>query len=283
MIAPESTTVPSRSKQDDRKPHRRPIVALGQYVDARRGRGPRAARSCPASARGAPSSSARELVRLALEHRADERPHHVPQERVGGDLEARGVAALVPARAPRPRARRRRAASRCGVNARKSCSPTSSAAASFRRSTSSGRGYHQRAAHLERRALAPAPDPVAIVRDGREKRAWKSGAASSAGDDRDVVGQHRVQRLGRALDRRAAARRRPRRRCASACTPVSVRPATASPPRTRRPRERVRSSPSTVRSPGCRPSRGSRCRRTRASASGASGIPPAACKAFLML
>ena len=40
----------------------------------------------------------RDLLRPPVEHRADERPHHVPEERVGGDLEVEVLAALVPGR-----------------------------------------------------------------------------------------------------------------------------------------------------------------------------------------
>ena len=54
--------------------------------------------SAPASARDATLEQPRDVVGLPLEHRADERPHHVAKEGVGGDLEVEVIASLVPGR-----------------------------------------------------------------------------------------------------------------------------------------------------------------------------------------
>ena len=85
MIAPESITVPSRSKRTTGK-RIAPIVAdrdlasEQSVLDALEVEPPRRRRRAGLGCAAAPSSSARELVRVALEHRPDERPHHVAQE-----------------------------------------------------------------------------------------------------------------------------------------------------------------------------------------------------------
>src|SRR5204862_3077428 len=100
MMPPESTTVPSRSKRTTGKRTRSivaaplladVVVADADEVERVRRRGGAAARPRRAV------EQLDEVVRVALEHRPDEGAHHVAQERVRGDLELDGVAALVPA------------------------------------------------------------------------------------------------------------------------------------------------------------------------------------------
>ena len=67
------------------------LVANGDEVEA-----PGRRRRASLAARAA-FEQRRELLRRTLEHRADERAHHVAQERVGRDLELERVAAPVPA------------------------------------------------------------------------------------------------------------------------------------------------------------------------------------------
>ena len=137
------------------------------------------------------------------------------------------------------------------------------------RSSSSGRGPPARAPARTATASGGARSGSGSSASERSARAWKSGRGLLDRDDRDVVRQHRVERVrGRAP---AAGRRRPSTEatCPRACTPVSVRPATASSPqRGKTVVERLaerRPRPSAARAAA--PSRGSRCRRTRASAS----------------
>ena len=265
----------------------RPIVATASLRRSRReGRGPTAAPSARRRSAARPASSARELVGLALEHRPDERAHHVAQERVGRDLELESVAAVVPARVSTMRTKTSCCVS-VGVKARKSCSPSSSAAAAFSAARSSGRGcqserWTSNGERSRRRQIA-----VAVRARARREARVEVGRRLLGRDDGDVVGQHGVQRLGGALDGGGPPSTSTETTFASACTPVSVRPATASSSRRRvdlleraahaRPRRCARRAGA--------PSRGSRCRRTRASASGARQATPdaALCKAFLML
>ena len=143
-------------------------------------------------------------------------------------------------------------------------------AASARRRASSGAATRAPGAPRTASARGAAGRGSGSDRDCAEKRAWKSAGASSARDRR-----RRRRAAPRSAPRpraRAAGRRRPRRSrpgrargrpCRSGRRPRAPRPAGEDAS------SAARSSPSTVRSPGCAPSRGSRCRRTRASASAA--------------
>ena len=238
----------------------------------------------PASLRGRPSSSGAELA--ALEHRPDERPHHVAQERVGGDLERDDVLVeldpphllhhahehLVPRLGRRERAEvvlaeQRLRARVCGRDVERPRPP-------------------QRALRLERRPLAAPPDAVAIrARPGVEPRVEVV---------RRLLGARRRRRRPGAPRSAPRPRARPAGRpststettFASACTPVSVLPATARPVTgaVELVRARAAARPRPSAPPAGAPSHGSPVpsysivsfRRT-------SGPPDVACKAFLML
>ena len=94
-------------EEDDRKTHTRSIVGgpkKNQYVTPTRIQPAREGPSGPPR-RAAGPRAARDSAGRPLDHRPDECPHHVAQEPVGGDLEARGAS---PARASRPTRRRGR-------------------------------------------------------------------------------------------------------------------------------------------------------------------------------
>ena len=115
------------------------------------------------------------------------------------------VAVLDPAGSLDRSRRRPCAASRVGVKARKSCRRPATAACAASRATSSGRGCHQLRSRLERRPRPAAPDPVAVAARTCREACVELGWRFLGRDDGDVLGQRRVQRLGRALGRRAAA------------------------------------------------------------------------------
>ena len=162
MIPAESMTVPSRSKKTTRKAHAADLMHLVRaagrsgcvaasrgIVHRRPGRGRAPARSNPPPAAVRPASRRCGPLGLALEHRPDERAHHVAQEGVGGDLELEHGAAAPPPRADA------RAENSCwvsvGVNARKSCSPGSSEAARTQALEVERSRMPERATRLERR------------------------------------------------------------------------------------------------------------------------------------
>ena len=158
-----------------------------------------------------------------------------------------------------------------GVNARKSCSPRRSAAA---------RGEPLLVERPRQPPAAPARSNgdgvAAAARSGSgscasgPRSARGSPAAPLGRDDGDVVRQDGVERLGRALRRRPAldvdARDLAERVDAGVGAPGDGEPAPA--------REHAARAPRAARPRPCAgraapPSRGSRCRRTRASAAGA--------------
>ena len=112
MIGPESISVPSRSKRTTGK-RMSPIVArrlpTGVRVSSvspavrpsystRSSRAPSGGAVAPASAPRPALQQRPKRLGVRLEHRPDERPHHVAQERVGGDREVELVAAALPGR-----------------------------------------------------------------------------------------------------------------------------------------------------------------------------------------
>ena len=159
-----------------------------------------------------------------LEHRPDERSHHVSEEAVRGDDEVQALSVALP----------------CGREYRPGetlvlglgSSGTRGSRAYPRRESSRGQGTVDRARPLRTLATPPAGERAwrskaryRQVRDRAEKRAWKSSAASS--DDTTATSSGRAaERVGGALGRRTAVHvtlaTRP-----SACTPPPVRPATA--------------------------------------------------------
>ena len=248
---------------------------LAGEADARRGTARRRRRRHRPRRAARPASSSRPVAHRARRARRSIVPTSVRtwwrRKRVGGDLEPQLVADRVPAR----RGARVRTKSRCcvsaGVKARKSCVPDD------------GRGAARRA------------------RPGRARRGWCSARRASSGarvarDPHAVDVRARAGRVAGVEARRRLARRRaPRRPSAarrvsaraatavggppstvtlttwpSACTPVSVRPATRSPssPGTRA-SSAARSTPSHRPQARLRaPSRGSPCRRRRGRAAG---------------
>src|SRR5262249_30740137 len=99
IIGPESINVPSRSKRTTGK-RIRVIVVTQSVLDADEVQTVRRRRLAGLAAFVA-IQEAREVLRIGpLDHRPDERAHHVAQERVGGDLEVEMVAALDPGRRP---------------------------------------------------------------------------------------------------------------------------------------------------------------------------------------
>src|SRR5579859_379859 len=197
IIGPESIRVPSRSKRTTGK-RTRSIVVTRSVLDAdqveavRRGGLARRAAGLPFEERG---------KIMAVEHRADERPHHVTQERVRGDLEVEVVAAFVPLRGLDHadenivlRLRRRECAEVVLPGEELGAAAQGPHVERLRPPPTS--------APFERAALAPPVEPVTVrPRPGREARV-EARPRLLGGHDGDVVGQERVQRLGRALHRR---------------------------------------------------------------------------------
>ena len=183
--------------------------SLPRSTRRRRGRAPTAVPSCPASERGRPSS------RRAIS--SGSCSIIVPTS--VRTMWRRKLSAVISSSSASPRrcqaaARTSRTKTACcvsvGVKARKSCSPTGG-----RRSRRGARLVDRArvppaAALLERRRRPAPPDPVAVAARPRRPAARRSRpATSSRGDHREVVGQHRVQRLGGAV--RPAGRPRRRR------------------------------------------------------------------------
>ena len=140
-----------------------------------------------------------------------------------------------------------------GVKARKSCSPSSAAAHASSSSCGDLARPVPRARRAQRRGRARAQHAVLVEpRERREARVEPLGSLRAA-QHGDVRRQVRVE--GRRPRARSPGRPRPRRRvttCAEACTPVSVRPATAGRPLWgQNTRSASVSTPSTVRRPGC--------------------------------
>ena len=115
-----------------------------------------------------------------------------------------------------------------GVNALKSCSPGRSAAHAWSVARSTGRGHQSD-------RLASSADRATRFRTRyryeravAEKRALKPVGRILGGEHRDVGRQRRVERLGRPVGGRPPVTTT-LATCPVACTPVSVRPATASP------------------------------------------------------
>ena len=250
MIEPESTTVPSRSKRTTGKLNTARGVVT-RSADARRGRAPTAARSCPPRSAGA-RRAARRSSPGALEHRPDEAPHHVAEIAVGRDLEVEMVAAADPFRPLDDRGRRPCAASAVGVNARKSCSPSERRGCRVERVLVERPRHPPAAARLERRRRRAGEEPVAVAARARRVARVEVG--------RRLRGRRRPRsRRAGACSAPAAARSgggppstSTETTCASAWTPVSVRPATARfSTDANVSASAARSAPSTVGSPGC--------------------------------
>ena len=152
-----------------------------------------------------------------------------------------------------------------GVKARKSCSPTIIAAAASSRPPVERPRMPERAVHLERRPRRAAPDPVAVAARPRrvarlEVRAAPPRRATTATSCGSAAFSASAARSGGGPPSTSTVTT-----FASACTPVSVRPATARP---RGSRIDVRRAPGSARPrrsarPAASPSRGTRCRRTQ--------------------
>ena len=240
----------------------------------------------PASVRGRPSRSG--ASSLAGEHRADERAHHVAEERVGGDLERDHVLVdLDPPRLDRPSRTNVVCCVSVGVNARKSCLPTSGSAAASQRVEVERARMPERARRLERRALAAPPDAVAVRARARVEARVEVVRRLLGASDREIGRQERVQRAGRASRRRAAVdvdrddvRERVHARVGAARDREAARA------RLVEALERALAArPRPCARPGCaRPAAEARCRRTRSLASGARQAPlTPACKVCLLL
>src|SRR3954467_14102051 len=113
MIEPESTTVPSRSKRTTGKRTTEAIVTTASVAlfgttrsrlpvqsvrDAHEVEPPRR-RGRAGLGTAAPGQERADLLGAELEHRPDERAHHVTEVAVGGDLEVEMVIAANPFRA----------------------------------------------------------------------------------------------------------------------------------------------------------------------------------------
>ena len=92
-----------------------------------------------------------------------------------------------------------------GVNARKSCSPTQEVGGGGERVEIDPAGVPPASANLERRPLPPTVDAIAIAARAGGVPRMEVGRSLLRSHGRDVVGQQRVQRFGRALDGRPAA------------------------------------------------------------------------------
>ena len=203
----------------------------------------------PASARGRPSSSARQFLRRVLEHRSDERPHHVAQERVCRDLEFQRVAAPVPGRgldrAGEDLVRRLRRRERTEVvPAEHEVGALGQLLLVDLVRIPAGM------VGLERRTGNPPVDPVAIGAGTRRvarmeirRRLSASITATSSGSAALSAAAARSTGAPPWTSTEAT--------CPSAWTPVSVRPATASEDQPEKTRSSAScSEPSTVRRPG---------------------------------
>ena len=144
-----------------------------------------------------------ERARAELDRRADERPHHVAEERVGRDLEVDVVAA------PDPLGALHRANE--GLVARSGRGERAEVVLAANRCRAVVQLLHvervrqpPRAAAFERRRRAPVEDPVAVAaRARREPRAEVVGNELRR-HDRDLVRESRVEGLRRPLRRRPA-------------------------------------------------------------------------------
>ena len=152
-----------------------------------------------------------------------------------------------------------------GVNARKSCSPSRSAADSRSARLVERPREPPAAVRLERRTGPAAPDAVAVAAAAGRDPCVEARRRLLRGDDGDVVRQDCVERLGR--PRRPAAR--PRRRCSRRSRargrPCRSAPATARPSQRGKTASKPRRAARPRRCVGRAgaPSRGRPCRRTR--------------------
>ena len=180
---------------------------------------------------------ARVAARAAVEQRASSRPSSIVPTSVRTMWRRNESAvisnAITASRRARPTAPPRtvRTKPRCcvsaGVNARKSCAPSEHAGVVVQRGEVDRARPPERPPRLERRALAPPPDAVAI----RPRPRVEAGAEPG----RRLLGRVTATSSGSTVFSASAARSAggpPRTSTettfASACTPVSVRPATAS-------------------------------------------------------
>ncbi len=160
----------------------------------------------PASDRDRPSSSTRDALsrrRPGLEHRSDERPHHVAEEAVRGDREVEPVAVVFPAR-------REHVAQKhvvLGLGRREGTEVVLAHEQRGRLLQSpdvDGTRPPELAARIERGARGAGAHAVAIrARPRREARVKRFRCLVGAKNG-DVLGQRRVQCLGGARNRRTA-------------------------------------------------------------------------------
>src|SRR5437763_2286119 len=139
-----------------------------------------------------------------VDHRPDERAHHVPQERVGRDLEQQHVAVDDPARvfdgAYERFVLRLRTRERTEVVLADERGRVRLELCDVERSR-----VPPAPPRLERRPCPASPDAVAVAARPRREAGMKVGRRLLGRDDGDVFGKRRVQRLRRALRRWAAA------------------------------------------------------------------------------
>ena len=178
---------------------------------------------CSRPPRGRDPRSAAAGPPAPLDHGPTSGANHVPEEAVRLDLELECVTPPVPGCVLHDPAKTLWCVW-AGVNARKSCSPTSRSADSASASSSSGRGYHQ----LRRSSNGGLAAPVDAVAIG-------ATAACARGSRARLLRRTRPRRRTEALRSAPRAIRSGGRPSTSteatfpsACTPVSVRPATAS-------------------------------------------------------
>ena len=226
-----------------------------RILDALEDRAPTAAPSHRASERGRPSSSRANRSGSRLEHRPDERPHHVAQERVGRDREVELVAAALPRRRadlatehlvlrlrrrerrevvlaerapPRRRASAPRRAARGHQSARRASSGDRAPPVERRRSGRSAPSPRTaRGSRPARSSAASDGDVVAAAPCSAPRPAASTGGPPSACEARDLPGR---------VNARCRSGRRPRGRSSRGRTASSA----------------SRTAPSTVRSPGWR-------------------------------
>ena len=169
----------------------------------------------------------RDPLRANLQHRADERAHHVPEERVGGDREVEVVAVALPRRLPDD-PHEHLVLALGGREGRELVLAGKEGGRRLEALEVDGARPPERALRLERRARDAVENEVAVrASRGREARVEPLGRVLRV-EHRHVGRQRRVERLGRLRGRRAT-RHLDARNLPVACTPVSVRPATASP------------------------------------------------------